>query len=61
MNAGWDELYESLISSLHSTRKLEDAINRIAKEIKKATKHRQVIFHHRYYSTYTLRSSLVIM
>ena len=60
-NAGLDKLYESLISPLHLTIKLEDAINRIAKEIKKATKHQQVIFHHRYNSTCTLRSNLVII
>ena len=34
-NAGLDKLYESLISPLHLTIKLEDAFNRIAKEIKK--------------------------
>ena len=60
-NAGLDKLYESLISPLHLTIKLEDAINRIAKEIKNATKHQQVIFHHRYNSICTLRSNLVII
>ena len=43
-----DKLYESLISPLHLTIKLEDATNRIAKEIKKATKQKQVIFHPRF-------------
>ena len=60
-NAGWDKLYESLISPLHLTIRIEDAINKIAKETKKATKHQQEICHHRYNSTYKLRSNLVIM
>ena len=54
-NAGGNKFDDSLISSLQLATKLEDAMNRIAKE----TPHQQVIFHHQYNSIYTLGSNLV--
>ena len=56
-NAGGNKFDDSLIISLQLATKLEDAVNRIAKETPSPTSY----FHHQYNLIYTLGSNLVNM
>ena len=54
-NAGGNKFDDGLISSLQLATKLEDVMNRIAKETPSPTS----FFHHQYSSIYTLGLNLV--